>query len=87
MRRRRRLSWWVRPGGSSFGSISHKGENVDYVIADEIDPFLDDKAYQLSFGDTFCFPSEAGHSYRNCAKVEGRIPFREHAADLLALIK
>jgi len=86
MRRRRRLSWWVRPGGSSFGSISHKGENVDYVIADEIEPFVDDKAYQLSVGDTFC--SRSGRpQLQKLRKGEGRIPFREHAADLLALIK
>jgi len=65
----------VAPGGSSFGLISHEGEEVGYVIAGEIELFLGDKAYQLSAGDTFCFRSEIGHGYRNRGKSEARILF------------
>src|SRR5262245_31002445 len=65
----------VAPGGSSFGLISHEGEEVGYVISGEIELFLGDRAYQLSAGDTFCFCSEIGHGYRNRGKAEARILF------------
>jgi len=65
----------VAPGGSSFGLISHEGEEVGYLIAGEIELFVGDKAYQLSAGDTFCFRSEIGHGYRNRGTTEARILF------------
>ena len=65
----------IAPGGSSFGLISHEGEEVGYVIFGEVELFLGDKAYQLSAGDTFCFRSETGHGYRNRGKAEARILF------------
>src|SRR5262245_6380766 len=71
----------VAPGGSSFGLISHEGEEVGYVIAGEIELFLGDKAYQLSAGDTFCFRSEIGHGYRNRGKSAARILFVNTAAN------
>jgi transcriptional regulator with XRE-family HTH domain len=65
----------IAPGGSSFGLISHEGEEVGYVIAGEIELFLGDRSYRLSAGDTFCFRSEIGHGYRNRGKTEARILF------------
>ena len=65
----------VAPGGSSFGLISHEGEEVGYVIAGEIDLFVGDKVYALSAGDTFCFRSELGHGYRNRSDTEARVLF------------
>jgi transcriptional regulator with XRE-family HTH domain len=65
----------VAPGGSSFGLISHEGEEVGYLIAGEIELFVGDKAYQLAAGDTFCFRSEIGHGYRNRGTTEARILF------------
>jgi transcriptional regulator with XRE-family HTH domain len=65
----------VAPGGSSFGLISHEGEEVGYVISGEVELFLGDKAYQLSAGDTFSFRSEIGHGYRNRGKTEACILF------------
>jgi transcriptional regulator with XRE-family HTH domain len=65
----------VAPGGSSFGLISHEGEEVGYLIAGEIELFVGDKAYQLSAGDTFCFRSEVGHGYSNRSTAEARILF------------
>ena len=65
----------VAPGGSSFGLISHEGEEVGYLIAGEIELFVGDKAYQLAAGDTFCFRSEIGHGYRNRGTAEARILF------------
>ena len=65
----------VAPGGSSFGLISHEGEEVGYLIAGEIELFVGDKAYQLSAGDTFCFRSEVGHGYSNRGPAEARILF------------
>ena len=65
----------VAPGGSSFGLISHEGEEVGYLIAGEIELFVGDKAYQLSAGDTFSFRSEVGHGYSNRGTAEARILF------------
>ena len=65
----------VAPGGSSFGLISHEGEEVGYVIVGEIDLFVGDKVYSLSAGDTFCFRSELGHGYRNRGDREARVLF------------
>jgi transcriptional regulator with XRE-family HTH domain len=65
----------VAPGGSSFGLISHEGEEVGYLIAGEIELFVGDKAYQLAAGDTFCFRSEIGHGYRNRGATEARVLF------------
>ena len=65
----------IEPGGSSFGMISHEGEEVGYVIAGEIELFLGDNSYRLSTGDTFCFRSEIGHGYRNAGSKEARVLF------------
>jgi transcriptional regulator with XRE-family HTH domain len=65
----------VAPGGSSFGLISHEGEEVGYLIAGEIELFVGDKSYQLSPGDTFYFRSEIGHGYRNRGDTEARVLF------------
>jgi transcriptional regulator with XRE-family HTH domain len=65
----------IEPGGSSFGMISHEGEEVGYVIAGEIELFLGDNSYRLSAGDTFCFRSETGHGYRNAGSKEARVLF------------
>ena len=65
----------VAPGGSSFGLISHEGEEVGYLIEGEIELFVGEKAYQLAAGDTFCFRSEIGHGYRNIGTTEARILF------------
>lgn len=65
----------VAPGGSSFGLISHEGEEVGYIIAGEIELFVGDKSYQLRAGDTFCFRSEMGHGYSNTGPEEARVLF------------
>jgi transcriptional regulator with XRE-family HTH domain len=65
----------VAPGGSSFGLISHEGEEVGYIIAGEIELFVGDKSYRLRAGDTFCFRSEMGHGYSNSGPEEARVLF------------
>jgi transcriptional regulator with XRE-family HTH domain len=65
----------VAPGGSSFGMISHEGEEVGYIISGEIELFIGDKTFRLGAGDTFCFRSEIGHGYRNAGADEARILF------------
>lgn len=65
----------IAPGGSSFGLISHEGEEVGYLITGKIELYVGDKAYQLSAGDTFSFRSEIAHGYRNCGSTEARILF------------
>jgi transcriptional regulator with XRE-family HTH domain len=63
------------PGGTSFGLISHEGEEVGYVIAGQIELFVGDRSYLLSPGDTFLFRSETPHGYRNRGTEEARILF------------
>lgn len=65
----------VAPGGSSFGLISHEGEEVGYIICGEIELFVGDKSFNLGPGDTFCFRSEIGHGYRNRGAGEARVLF------------
>jgi len=63
----------VAPGGGSEGSISHEGEEVGYVLEGELELIVNDQSYHLNAGDTFFFPSETPHGYRNPGKKEARI--------------
>jgi len=63
----------VAVGGQSAGPIQHAGAEVGYVIADEIELTIDDRAYRLSPGDSFVFKSEHPHRYRNVGTTEASI--------------
>lgn len=52
-------------GGRSGAAISHEGEETGYVLCGSIELILDGTAYHLNEGDSFCFPSDVPHSYRN----------------------
>lgn len=52
-------------GGRSGAAIAHEGEETGYVLQGMIELVLDQDVYKLNEGDSFCFPSDVPHSYRN----------------------
>lgn len=63
----------VEAGGSTGGPITHVGEELGYVLEGEIEITLGDKSYLLKEGDSFFFPSELAHGYRNPGVKTARI--------------
>lgn len=63
----------MAPGGSSKGCISHEGEEIGYVLCGQVELQLGDAVYKLQPGDSFHFPSEVLHGYRNLGEEEARI--------------
>ncbi|MEA2781094.1 MAG: hypothetical protein QOK29_2638 [Rhodospirillaceae bacterium] len=63
----------IAPGGGSQGTISHKGEEVGYVLQGKFELSVSDKVFMLEPGDSFFFPSETPHGYRNPGKLETRV--------------
>lgn len=63
----------VAPGGGSDGAIQHDGEEVGYVLAGELELSVGDRHFRLKAGDSFCFPSDHPHAYRNPGIVETRV--------------
>lgn len=59
--------------GSSGAPISHEGEETGYVLRGAIELVLDGTAWRLEEGDSFCFPSDVPHSYRNVGKERASI--------------
>lgn len=55
----------LEPGAHSVESISHVGEEVGYVIEGQLELRVGETTYVLGVGDTFYFPSDEPHSYRN----------------------
>ena len=55
----------LAPGAHSADSISHAGEEMGYVIEGQFELQIGDTCYLLNAGDTFYFPSDEPHSYRN----------------------
>ena len=65
----------IAPGGSSDGDITHKGEEVGYIIAGRIELIVDGKSYEATEGDSFYYSSERAHGYRNIGETEARVLF------------
>lgn len=63
----------VTPGGGSEGCIAHVGEEVGYILEGELELTVENKNYRLQSGDSFFFPSDLLHGYRNPGKTETRI--------------
>ncbi|MCC9623998.1 cupin domain-containing protein [Thalassospira sp. MA62] len=63
----------VGPGGGSSGPIVHEGEEVGYVLEGELDLNVDGTEYHLTPGDSFFFPSQKPHGYRNPTDKETRV--------------
>ena len=55
----------VAPGGGSMGPMRHEGDEVGYVPEGRLDLSIDDKLHELGPGDSFAFPSNLAHTYRN----------------------
>ena len=63
----------VAPGGSSEGQISHKGEEIGYVIEGELELGVGEERYLLQAGDSFFFASILPHGYRNPGTTQTRV--------------
>lgn len=63
----------IEPHSSSDEQISHVGEELGYVIEGELELTLDAELYCLQPGDSFYFPSNVPHSYRNPGDVVTRV--------------
>lgn len=63
----------VAPGGGSDGKITHRGEEVGYVLTGEFELTVGDETHHLKAGDSFFFRSEIPHGYRNPGKLETRV--------------
>lgn len=63
----------VAPGARNGGVIRHEGEEAGYVVEGELELSIDDKIFHLKPGDSFFFPSERPHSYRNPGSTTLRI--------------
>ncbi|HWH82586.1 MAG TPA: cupin domain-containing protein [Burkholderiaceae bacterium] len=55
----------LRPGGTSNGVVSHRGEEVGYVLEGQFELTVEKDTYTIGPGGTFFFRSELPHSYRN----------------------
>lgn len=63
----------VAVGGRSDGVISHVGEEVGYLVEGELELEVDGRRYRLRPGDSFYFPSDRPHGYRNVGETEARV--------------
>lgn len=63
--------WHLKPGAGSDGSYSHHGEEFIYVMAGELELWLDElERYTLREGDSFWFESSTGHRWYNPSDKE-----------------
>lgn len=60
-------------GAASDGFIEHIGEELGYVLEGEVELTLGDARYVLNAGDSFTFPSNTPHGYRNLGSTIARI--------------
>jgi quercetin dioxygenase-like cupin family protein/DNA-binding XRE family transcriptional regulator len=59
----------IEPGGHTAGILQHKGEEVGYIIEGQLELTLGDEVHLLNAGDSFYFPSDLPHAYRNPGKT------------------
>lgn len=63
----------IEPGVASDGLIEHHGEEMGYVLEGELELRLGDDVWALEQGDSFYFPSQIPHGYRNIGTVVARV--------------
>lgn len=63
----------IEPGVASDGLIEHHGEEMGYVLEGELELRLGDDVWTLEQGDSFYFPSQIPHGYRNIGTVVARV--------------
>ncbi len=55
----------VAPGGGSMGPMRHEGDEVGYVLEGRLVLSIGEALHELGPGDSFAFPSNLAHTYRN----------------------
>ena len=55
----------VAPGGGSMGPMRHEGDEIGYVLEGRLELNIDATTYAIGPGDSFSFPSNLAHTYRN----------------------
>ena len=55
----------VAPGGGSMGPMRHEGDEVGYVLEGRLELNIGEALHELGPGDSFAFPSNLAHTYRN----------------------
>ncbi|WP_434641108.1 cupin domain-containing protein [Klebsiella sp. I138] len=63
----------IEPGVASDGLIEHHGEEIGYVLEGELELRLGDDVWLLEQGDSFYFPSQIPHGYRNIGTVVAKV--------------
>lgn len=62
----------IEPGGHTNGTLQHKGEEVGFVVEGQLELTINDRVHLLQSGDSFYFPSDLPHAYRNVGKSQMR---------------
>lgn len=63
----------IAPGARTEDKISHVGEELGYVLQGQLELELGDEIHLLQEGDSFFFPSDVPHGYRNPGPTETRL--------------
>ncbi len=63
----------MEPGSHSGGVLQHEGEECGYVLEGQLELTVGEKCYLLDPGDSFFFPSEIPHAYRNPGEMTARV--------------
>ena len=63
----------IEPGVASDGLIEHHGEEMGYVLEGALELRLGDHIWLLEQGDSFYFPSQIPHGYRNIGPVVAKV--------------
>lgn len=59
--------------GAISEEIEHPGEEIGYVLSGFLELIIEGEHYQLVEGDSFHFPSNQKHAYKNTSKQETRV--------------
>jgi quercetin dioxygenase-like cupin family protein/DNA-binding Xre family transcriptional regulator len=62
----------IEPGGHTNGLLQHKGEEVGFIVEGQLELTINDEVHLLKTGDSFYFPSDLPHAYRNPGKTRMR---------------
>jgi len=63
----------VAPGGGSMGPMLHEGDEMGYVLEGQLVLGIGDTTHELKAGDSFSFPSNLAHTYRNPGRRVTRV--------------
>ena len=62
----------IEPGGHTNGTLQHKGEEVGFIVEGQLELTINNESHLLRAGDSFYFPSDLPHAYRNPGKTQMR---------------